>query len=345
MNRTLIALSALALVACKGDKSASDSGSSDDAANSCGAIVSSSVPTDGAADAYYRADIEFAISEADASAVVTLTDASGAAVSGAQSLSDDGLTVYFTPDAALASGSAYTADISLCNGSTNPSIGFTTSGLGEPLEGCELAGNTYNVNLGEARFVQPAGVADLLLGQLTSDVLFGVTSAETELEMMAGISVEGASDQDFCTPTVPFPPADFSNEPFFSIGPEDTTFNVAGFSVEISNMEVTGTFASDCSYFGGGELAGELDARVLAPALADLVSDDPDEICGVVSSFGVLCETCASDGEPYCITVLADQLTADLQDGTMECVAEENCHEQCADVSKTCDTADYPVCE
>ena len=158
MNHTLIALSALALAACKGDKSTSDSGSSD-AENSCAATVSSSVPADGAADAYYRADVEFAISEMDASATVTVLDSSGAAVAGTQSTSSDGLTVYFTPDASLTPGASYTADISLCDGETNPSITFSTSTLGEALSGCELTGNTYNLNLGDARFVQPAGVA------------------------------------------------------------------------------------------------------------------------------------------------------------------------------------------
>ena len=54
---------------------------------------------------------------------------------------------------------------------------------------------------------------------------------------------------------------------------------------------------------------------------------------------------CASDGESYCIEILADQLTANEMDSTLECVAESDCHESCDTVGKECDTENYPECD
>ena len=42
-----------------------------------------------------------------------------------------------------------------------------------------------------------------------------------------------------------------------------------------------------------------------------LGTEDPGDICNLMTSFGVTCEACTSDGQDYCIGVLIDQLPAD----------------------------------
>jgi hypothetical protein len=346
MGRYSLIIAMLGLAACSGDKS-EDSGDVVDPGNPCTVEVSSTVPSADAVDAYYRAEIEFHLSEEDETATLSLTDADGAAVDGAASVSEDGTVIYFTPTEALMPGSSYTATLDMCQDKDDPkspSIGFMTSSLGEAAD-CELTGRTFMVDLANARFVKPEGVAELLLGQLEDDILLGVMGeTETEVEILGALGT--SEGQDFCTPSIDFPVADYTEAPYFSVGPQDTSISAAGMDIQISSLQISGTFASDCSSFGGAILGGELDARLLGDLLGDLVgTSDPDEICTLLTGFGVTCGACTSDGADYCIEILADQMTADELDATLECVAGEDCHEACDTVGKECDTDAYPECD
>lgn len=302
------------VIGCSGDKDGDDTSgdggtTSDGGTGACEVEISSTFPVDGETSAYYRTTVDFKLSDADPDGTpsVTLSGTSGD-VGGTTTASEDGKTVTFTPSAALESGATYTATIDFCRG--QDSISFTTSSLGAPLTAA-IDGKAYKVDLGGADFVEPAGVADLLLGQLENDILLGVVSSSPDLQMIGAISMTGTSDQDMCTESIDFPPADFSGSPYFKIGPQDTTISVAGFNVDILKLEVSGTFAADGTYFGGGTLAGELDARLLAPLVGDLLgTTDPDAICGVVAGFGVSCKACSSDGEVYCLDVYVRDITA-----------------------------------
>jgi len=283
-------------------------GGTGDGGSGCTAEVDSTWPANGETSAYYRTNVEFDLSDPDTTAVITLADSAGSAVAGTSTLNDAGDVVLFTPDAPLASGTTYTATLAYCSG--NPEISFTTSSLGAPLA-ASIDGNAYIVDLNGARFLQPAGVADLLLSQLNNSILMGVQTSSPNLQMIGAISVDGGTDQDVCTPTIDFPSADFSDSPYFAVGPQDTTISAAGYDIEISQLMISGTFSADGTYFGGGVLAGQLDARVLAPLVGSLLgTKDPDAICATVAGFGVTCTECASDGQPYCLDVLVEDITA-----------------------------------
>jgi hypothetical protein len=333
MNKNHLALiTALALIGCKdkGDSAATQSG--------CTIEVDAEYPVDGQADVYYRADIEFSLSEADSSASISVTDSSGAAVSGTSSLNDDGDYVTFTPDAAMSPSSSYTATITSCDGGQSADIGFTTSSLGTEMS-ADPTGKTFVVDLASGRFVKPAGVGDLIGGLLENSILIGVISADTELAIRGAISEDTSTAQDTCNPTLDdFPNADFSDSPYFVIPEGDVTIAVAGVSVQINSMSISGTFAEDATYFGGGTVSGEIDARDLGPLLEGQVDDtSPDYLCSLLAGFGVACITCASDGEPYCATLQVVDLIAEEQDGEIIPVEAENCHETCAD---SCDNAE-----
>jgi hypothetical protein len=346
MGRTALFAAVIGLSACSGDKS-EDSGDVIDSGNPCTVEVTSTVPSADAVDAYYRSDIEFHLSEADATASLSLVDAAGTAVDGEMWTDDTGTKVYFTPTAALTPGSSYTATLDMCQDKDDPlspSIGFMTSTLGEAAD-CDLTGQSFNVDLANARFVKPAGVAELLLGQLEDDILLGVMGeSDTEVDIMGALGSE--EGQDFCTPSIDFPIADYSEAPYFSVGPQDTQIAAAGYDIQISNLQISGTFASDCGSIGGAVLGGELDARLLGDLLGELVgTTDADEICTLLTGFGVTCDSCASDGEAYCVEILADQMTATGLDDSLECVAGSDCHELCDEVADDCDTENYPECE
>lgn len=342
MSRFAMILAAFALVGCAGGDDKTDSGSAGDGGagdggdgGGCETTFAMSNPADSSTTHYYLDPVEVTLSVADASTTISIADAAGAAVSGSTSFSADGLTAIFTPTDGFAPSTTYNVNISVCDGASNSSAStFTTSALGAPVT-VDLSGTTYVVNLGEARFVQPAGVADLLLGSLENNILVGVKSAtDTSIEMIGAIDADGSGVQDYCTPSIPFPSAAFSN-PSFQVGPADTTLDVAGVSITINGLSISGAFAADGSYFGGGRLEGQLDARVLAPLLGDLLGvTDPDEVCGLLIGFGVTCGTCSSDGAAYCADVLADQITATAQGAALVCIDEQDCHPECA--SSTC---------
>ncbi len=345
MKKTLWLMAALSLAACdsssKGDTGASGSDGADGADGgddggevTCDIVATNAAPGD--APAYYKDDIAWSISAADASATVTVTDASGAAVSGTTYADDAGTTIYFDPDDNLTPSTAYTTTISLCDGVGTTSHDFTTSEAGTPID-CDLTGLGYRVNLGEANFVEPAALGGLIGSVLEQDILIAVEAqTDSELAIIGAISESAGSGQDYCEPTIPFPAAAFDN-PSVQIGPADTTISAAGTEVTIRNFELGGDFASDCSAFVGGTLSGELDARDLAPLLADVTgSDDPAVACATLEGFGVTCIPCSSDGEPFCVTIIANEIEAGSDaSSSVECVPDADCHENCADAGLT----------
>jgi hypothetical protein len=58
---------------------------------------------------------------------------------------------------------------------------------------------------------------------------------------------------------------------------------------------------------------------VLAPLLEDLLGvSDPDEVCDLMRGFGVECGACSADGEPYCIDIEIQDITAQGYTGALE---------------------------
>jgi len=298
MHRSLALFPLLALVACGGEDKSTDTGTGEVAA--CDITIVRTTPSAGATNAYYRSPVEFKLSDADPTATVT------ASFAGTTTRSADGETIVFTPDQPLAPSTDYTVTLAYCGGSAP--LSFRTSDLGAAVDSSTLVGKAFSLDLANARIVEPVGIGSVLSSYLTQDILVGVQSVEgSSVQMLGAIGVEGAATptQDFCTTTIPFPEADFSQAPFFSIGPADTTLSVAGFDITIGQLNITGTIAPDGSYFGGGTLSGTIDTRPLDP----LVGDTEGAICTLATTFGVTCAPCA-DGEAFCLSLVADQIVA-----------------------------------
>ena len=330
--RNLLLVAPAAVLAACGGKS-TDTG--DTAPQGCGVTIYESVPATDAADHYYRAAVEFHLTGADDTAVASLTDASGAAVAGTSSVSEDSTVVYFTPDSELTPSSSYAAGLTYCSG--DASVAFSTSSLGGTLE-ADILGNTHALDLSAARFVKPEGVGVLLQQYVTQEILAGVTSVSETISMLGAIASDGSDPitQDYCTETFDFPTADFSEAPFFVLGPATTPLNIAGFSVNIGDMLVSGTFAADGSYFGGGILSGEIDGREVSEAFDEI--EDAEALCALAASVGASCEACTVDGEILCLSIKVDQITAvSVDDLTLEAIAASDCHELCSDNAKDCD--------
>jgi hypothetical protein len=282
--------------------------------------------SDGATDFYYRGAVEFSFDGIDEDASITLSNEAGTELAGATSWV--GSKLVFQPNAPLTPDSNYFVALTHCAGTSN--ISFHTSMVGTALEGgpSELVGKTYVFDLDSGRFVAPAGVGSLLLGMLEQDLLLGVVGAIYELiEVTGAFSQTTSSAQDRCEASIDFPgAADFTAAPFFSIGPQDITFDVAGFETPLRHVQISGDFTSDGSQITEAIFTSELDARDWTGAFiaAGILDDaDPGSVCATFSTFGVSCEACALDGAAYCVDIYIDQITADLDDQTL--VVQDEC--------------------
>lgn len=333
LTTIIMALGALGLSACA-DNSTDTSKPGETGSSDCENQIKSTYPADGEQQADYRTTIEFKLDEADSSATI-----SSATVQGTQSVSEDGLTVIFTPSAPLTPSTEYTFDFSYCAGET--SITFRTSEVGSAVDAATLTGNTYLVNLGDAEITDPPDVGDILKQYITVGILIGVTGGDsTSLDMIGALDNDATTepDQQYCDPTIAFPTAaDFSQNPYFEISGDKVSLDVAGMTVDLQDLVIGGTFAPDGSYFSGGILQGTVDTR----AFDSIAGGEEGAVCSLVSSFGVECEACSSDGAAFCLTIKARNITADLASGVVLVPIEGNNCEGCvegvpADTSDTC---------
>lgn len=299
-------LQVLLITGCDGGKDTADS-----ADEACGVSVTT-FPLQGAVSAYYRSDIEFKLTKPDSTAEIS-TD-----IPGSQEVSADGLTVYWRLSAPLAPSTTYTASLTYCTGTVE--LSFTTSALGTAIpDATTLQGRTYLLNLADARITEPPGIGALLSSELDGVAIYtGITDVDATaktITVVGGLGRDGAATptQEYCDPTIDFPVADFSGSPHFEISGEGATpITVAGTTVYIENLNISGDFAADLSYFGGGVLAGTIDTRPLDFEFGDEVGF----ICNTAAALGVVCAPCG-DGEPFCLSLVADsidaQLVADLE--------------------------------
>lgn len=329
MSRTLLPL-VLILGAC------SSAASTDSGSDECDVTISKTFPAANATDAYYRGTVEFTLTKPDESATVTSD------VAGTTTTSEDGLTIVFTPDAPLSPSTSYTFTLHYCGG--DAPLTFTTSALGTPVTdpASTIKGSSYLLDLKDARVTEPAGVGDLLASNLDGvDIYVNVTDlSDTKVKMIGAMGNPDAASptQDWCSRTIDFPEADFSAAPHFELGGEGkTTISVAGYAVDIQNLHIAGDFSADGSYFGGGTLSGTIDTRPLDQALME---GDEGAICNLAGSIGATCQAC-DDGQPFCLTLKADSITAAKTDIAITPIYGDDCL-GCdvgvpADTSETCE--------
>jgi hypothetical protein len=276
-------------------------------------------PAPDATKAYYRTSIEANFRPvADTGADITVTDSSGTAVAGSSAWR--GNTLVFMPSAPLASGASYTTAVDYtCASGEKKSItaNWMTSEVGAATDGNALVGNTYQLDLANARFVQPEGIGALLSQYLTVDVLVGISEVGSEIKMIGAIAEEGSDPlvQAACDPTIDFPAADFSANPYFAVSGDAFNINVDEYSVTIEDFSLSGDFAPDGSYIDGVTLIGSIDTRPLVPLLGDETAAE-DAICILAATLNIQCEPCADGSGDFCLSLEADSISAPLVPST-----------------------------
>ncbi len=307
MTRFALIASFLSL-ACAG--SASDTGSSANFPRDCDTTVDATWPENGSTDFYFRDSIEFTLSEPDPTAEIIFSR------SGTQTISDDGLTVSFTPDDPLPSSTEFEVALDYCYGS--PTIEFATSELGEALEDpSAILGKTYRVDMADARYVENPGVAGFLMGWLNRDLLFQIVDIEDEslAIRLALASDDPDAGQDLCYRTFDIDGMSLEGSDLV-LSNDDILFNFYSGSLQIGDFDLVATLASDLSWLGGAQFSGWLNVTDFSAALK--LNDDED-ICEIIGNLDSGCEPCPHDATQSCVTLAGDRLdgveaSVDLQE-------------------------------
>ena len=205
----------------------------------------------------------------------------------------------------------------------------------------ELTGNTYLLDLGTGDWVRPSPLIGGLLGDGLDNTLLLSIQAETAdtIEVIGALTKgDTAVDvrQDVCMPTLHFDDSDFTDHPYFSVGPTDLPIELMGTSLNISQMSLTGIIDDDGEDMYDIGLSGVLDMRELGEALGDtdvglpVDFSDPESTCDLFASIlGFDCNECPSDGEPYCVELELDEIVAESVDVTVVPISVDAIHPEC----------------
>jgi hypothetical protein len=266
-------------------------------------------PANGTTDAFFFTSVEFALSTVDTEATIAVEGPDGT-VSGSSEVL--GKRVRWTSTDPLTPSSSYTATLSWeCADETTS---FTTSSTGEAIPVAEVSDKAYRLNLQAGRWIQPAGIGGALAALLGADILIGVDSpSANELSLTFARSDGFGGPQDPCEPTTLFPPADFSTNPLFLVGPADVALEISGQPMPVFGLEMSGAFTPGGNTIEGGRLAGVIDTAPLVPVITG--GTDPFEVCAVLVSFGVSCLPCPQGGTATCVQIEVDSIDGALESG------------------------------
>jgi hypothetical protein len=309
MTRYLSILAMTTLVACGGDKDGEDTGAGDTDVVQCANSIASQIPAAESTDVYYKSDIRVTLAAEDPDATIVVTDASGAEISGSTTV--DGTTLVWTGDD-FAPSSTVTVTVNYECGETPYTL--TTSDVGTPTT-VDLIGKVYSLDLTTGVWLEPENVG-AILGTFLEDTEIFVTPtaiAGGQITMLGGIGAGGV--QDLCSPTIPFPAANWT-DPYFELTAPQLTLDVAGVVVNIDDLDLSGAFASDGSRIQGTVLKGSIDTRPLVPLLAEGGADDA--VCVLAGTLGVSCLECGDGSGPFCLSVWVDNIAAgEVAGGTL----------------------------
>jgi hypothetical protein len=322
MTKLLLPSLAL-LLACKDDTSktrpedtggtvdTADTADTDTGSSDCTVTTESTSVRDGATDVYYRDTftVSFTGDARAAGATVSLTDASGTAVTVESTWSEG--NVQTSLSGVLAPETDHTLTVSVCGVDTV--VNFRTSALGSPLEGepSMLVGQTYVFRLSDSEITQPRFLDAVAGTYLTVPILVSVVAADaSSIELIGSLGElqnDGSYRQVPREPTWAFPAADFTAHPYFEASADRIVLAYAGIDIPVEQFTLSGTFSADGTFLEEAVVTGFGDSRNMGALLGQ--ADNPDAMCDLAEAAGVTCTDCA-DGAPYCLYIVAEEIDA-----------------------------------
>jgi hypothetical protein len=266
----------------------------------CDTTVMSLLPGDGSGDHFGGAPIEVTLSAADTDATISPD------FPGTQLVRGEGETLWFLPDPPLDAGTVHGADLAWCGGDIHWQ--FTTDAeVGAPLDGgVVLTDRAWELELGAARFIEPALAGSFDFGMLgVAGFAVGVSRHDgSALDLrLANLDAKGAQDLCARTPEIPGGTLDRG---YVTFGPAEVSFAAYDGEIRIeratllAGLDRTGVALSDGSFHGWVDVGS-------VAAVVGVKTEE--EGCTFFEAFGATCETCP-DSAGQCIELWLDHVGA-----------------------------------
>ena len=310
-------------VACGGEPvEAVDSGSPS-SAQTCDTVVTSTEPTNGAMDHYYRDSLRFMLSEPDPTARV-ITD-----IVGTTSREDGGSTIVFDPEGNLSPSTEYTVGLDYCYG--EPEIAFTTSHYGAPLDASvDMDGRAYSIAFDSGVYTVGENAGELLNAVFTRPVLVQFEDAGggfVDIIAAVGKADVQPPEQDLCGRTITLRRVSINELPLLSGGVSDFEFGAQGGVLRFASLLFEGTVASDATSLGGIRYEAVMGVAEIVGLLPDF--GNVQSVCDLAENLGIPCSPCPNSSELQCIPMAAKGISAEQIDHTLVAIAEAGTHEDC----------------
>lgn len=315
------------LIGCGEVKDTSDVDGASDADGgpgvSCDTTVNQVTPLNGASEHYYLDPVIFQLSEPDPSARVE------AEFSGETTVSEDGLTITYTPDEPLAPSTTYAVTLDYCRGA--PTISFTTSHYGAPLEAStDLEGATFTLSFTGGEMLVGENAGELMNAIFRWPIMVQIVDVDgDQLSVLAGIGLEGVEpvEQNTCARTIEMDGIPTSDLPYVSGRVEDSTFGAYGGEVRFESFDFDTTIAADGQTIGGMRYDAVFGVEEIVALLPDF--GDVDSLCTLAANLDIPCKPCPSDEALSCIRVSSHHIEGTRVDNTLVPITEPGTHEDC----------------
>lgn len=196
----------------------------------------------------------------------------------------DGREVTWTPTGSLTPGDTLELRLSTCDGEEEETLRFTVE-QGDPVGGASsLEGKGWKILLGG--LLSALGVEEMKIA--------ATGGARNELDL-AFIG----------SPCLPLPPADFSEDPYFQLGPGDASFPVDDQDIGLTDLRLSGSFADGGDRIVGVSMSYTLDLRLISSGISELPAGD---LCDFARTFDYSCVACR-DGERFCLEMSDENLS------------------------------------
>ena len=278
----------------------------------CTATITGVTPgpadTDVPLDAEVRVDFSEAILETDPYSITV----SGA--SGTTTLAADGLSASWIGDALLSADTSYTVDAAVCLDSQQSS--FTTAAV---VDLNALEGVTFEVPWGDLNFTQPANGGDLIaaLGDIDAILLqmSNIDLTTFEVDAAATFSIDdGTGTIVPACGSVVQEVGDFSQNPYFSFGPQTVTFPIGGgIYTDVEALELRAQFDTSGTFATNIQMEGLIAVEELPPFYADCNSP-------LMALFLPTCLPCTVSTTGSCMLIEADAPMANIS--TLDIIAD-----------------------
>lgn len=280
-----------------------DTGWFDSAPSGCGGEVLGSEPEDGRAGWIVHDPLVVTLERPEGldDATARLTTGEGVEVPVEVRQEREAARLVVEPQAPLAPSTSYELSVQTCRGGTV--LGFVTSDLGGALQVSErdLVGRTWTLELADAEWLAPAGLAPLFRANVDGVFLLGISWVQgdrIDLIGTQGLVSGGQIQQDARLATWDLPTADFSLSPRLRTGADRVVLDIQGVPLPIEGFAFEATLSPDGERLGDGRLRGRLDVRGAGELLGR--GGSSEAVCELAAASGLPCVAC-EDGEVGCL--------------------------------------------